>query len=479
MRGGKSNIDLINGPVFKCMILYSLPIILQGSFNIIYNLVDRYWVGWLPDGKEAIGSVSVGFSLFFFVMSLVFGISMGAGIMIAQYRGAQDKKMVNLIARNFIGFGILAIIVLAVVMVIATEPILMLLKTPADILPDGTAYMQWIFAGLPIFYVFNGLTGIFRGLGDSTTPLKVAAWSTIFNIVLDPIFILGPGPFPSLGVAGAAQATVLSNLLGAMILFPLLKKKHGDWVDLAPDGFRFDTKVISAILRLGLPTTASMVILSVSIMVIQRFVNVLGVDAVAAYGVCTTLDSLLMMPAQSFAQSMSTIAGQNIGAGKWERVDKFLASTLLVSGGTAIVVGLLLVQFSPWIAGFFLRDSADYDSVFPLIQIYVQIMLLRYLMMGLFFPINGTVRGAGDTMAAMWLVMFTQLIIRVPLTWLTQYLGYGFPGIAVGLSMSTVFGLIIMSIYYRTGRWKRFALVSGQQVCDVDETEEDIRPELI
>ena len=126
MRNSNSQVDLLNGPTFKSMLLFSVPIILQGSFQIIYNLVDRFWVGQLAEGKESLGAVSVGFSLFFFMVSLVIGISIGAGIMIAQFRGAENKKKVNLVSRNFIAFGAITVFFLSFVMVSATEPVLRL-----------------------------------------------------------------------------------------------------------------------------------------------------------------------------------------------------------------------------------------------------------------------------------------------------------------------------------------------------------------
>jgi len=473
------------------MILFSLPIILQGSFQIIYNLTDRFWVALLPEGKDAIGSVSVGFPVFFFMLSLVFGIAMGAGIMIAQYRGAQDKKMVNLTTRNFMAVGSIMIVAISVIMLFATEFVLdKLMHTPVDMLEDAVGYMRWMFIGFIVMYTFNALTGVFRGLGDSTTPLKVAAIVMIINIVIDPIFILDPGsitlpsgasfnyPGLGLGVVGAAQATLVAYMIGSFILFKNITR-YREWVNLSPVGFSFNLPIIKDLLRIGLPTGATMVIVSVSLMIIMRFVNDIDPEegiATAAFGVCIILDGLLMMPAQSFSQSMSTIAGQNIGAGKWDRVDKFLISTIAVSLGVAVVVGGLLVLNIGPVSKVYLPQEGDYDVVFPLIRIYFQIMIIRFIMMAMFFPIVGTIRGAGDTMMAMFLVMFTQLLIRIPVTWLSQVYGYGFTGIAFGLAFSTIFGFLIVLIYYKTGRWKRFALIKNNHSVPDSKPDDDIRP---
>jgi len=449
--------DLTTGPTFKNMVIFSMPIMLQGSFQLLYNVVDRYWVGKL--GKEAMAAVSVGFPVMFFVISLVIGISIGAGIMIAQYRGAGDRNLTNLTARNFLVFGALVVLVISALMVTGTRWVLELLDTGDDFIADATIYLRWIFGGLIFFFTYNGVTGVFRGLGDSMTPVKVAAFSTVLNIVLDPILIFGLGPLPELGVEGAAIATVLANGAGAAWILIALTRER-EWVNLAPRGFRFNISVIRDMLRLGLPTTATMVIVSTSVMVIMKFVNHLGTAAVAAYGIGIVLDSFSMMPSQSFSMSMSAIAGQNMGAGKPERVGKFLRDTLIVSVSIAILVALVLNLSIEWIASVFQPNEEDFNVVYPLLAIYIQVMSVRYLMMSMFFPINGTIRGAGDTIAAMFLVIITQLVVRVPLCiWLAKPEVLGFAGIAVSLAASTIFGFLIVTIYYRTGIWKKRAIV--------------------
>jgi len=461
-------IDLTTGPTFRNMLLFSLPIMLQGSFQIAYNLVDRFWVGKL--GKEALAAVSVGFPVMFFMISLVIGIAIGAGIIIAQYRGAMERELVSRTARNFIAFGVLASLVISAAMIFFVQDVLSLLDTPREILYPATLYLMWIFSGLIFFFIYNGATGIYRGLGDSITPVKVAAFSTVLNIGLDPVFIFGLGPVPAMGVEGAGIATMLANAVGAAVIFGLLAREK-EWLDLSLANFRFDRRIIWDILRLGLPSSATMVMISFSGMVIMYFVNRIGTAAIAAYGIGFTLDSLLMMPAQSFGMAMSTIAGQNIGAGKWDRVGRFLRDTLMVSAGIALVVGTFLVVSTPWITRIFQPDPVDYDEVFPLVQIYVQIMLLRYVTMSMFFPINGTIRGAGDAMAAMVQVILTQLIIRIPVVMLlTPFLH--FAGVAWALALSTVGGLTIAAVYYRTGRWKQRALIVqhlvGMEIPSVD-----------
>jgi len=460
-----TQVNLTSGPTFRNMLLFSLPIMLQGSFQVAYNLVDRFWVGQL--GKEAMAAVSVGFPVIFFMISLAIGISVGAGIMIAQYRGANDRNRVNLTARNFIVFGAIVVLIIGFGMVFGTRAILTFLGTSPDFFNDAASYLRWLFGGFIFFFAYNAATGIFRGLGDSIKPVAVAAFSTILNIAIDPIFIFGLGPVPAMGVEGAGIATVIANGLGALIIFVLLAKEQ-DWVDLTPRGFRFDSGIIREMLRLGLPTTATMMIISSSVMVVMRFVNGLGTEAVAAYGIGIVLDQLVMMPSQSFGMAMSTIAGQNIGAGKMHRVSRFLRDTLMVSFGIAIVAGIFLATTVPWITSIFQPDQGDYDDVYPLLKIYISIMTIRYLTMSLFFPTNGAIRGAGDAVASMILVIVTQLVIRVPAV-IILVPRYGFAGVAISLAASTVLGLLLVTIYYNTGLWKKKALVkhTGDDVVPV------------
>jgi len=450
-----TQIDLTTGPTFRKMLIFSMPIMLQGSFQILYNLVDRFWVGQL--GKEAMAAVSVGFPVMFFMISMVIGISIGAGIMIAQYRGANQPENTNLTARNFLVFGGIVVVLISVWMHSGVEYILALLGTPDDFSADAALYLKWTFSGLIFFFAYNGATGIFRGLGDSIKPVIVAAISIVLNIVLDPIFINGWGPVPAYGVEGAGIATVLANAIGAVIIFVLLAKER-EWVDLRLTGFRFNGEIIRDMLRLGLPTTATMMIVSSSVMVVMRFVNGLGTAAVAAYGIGIVLDSLVMMPSQSFGIAMSTIAGQNIGAGKPERVGRFLRDTLFISISIAIVAGIFLVYSVPWITRIFQPDPEDYEEILPLLTIYIRVMTIRYLMMSIFFPTNSTIRGAGDTIASMFLVIITQLLIRVPaVIILVPIMGFG--GVAWSLTLSTVLGFTLVTIYYNTGIWKKRGVI--------------------
>jgi putative MATE family efflux protein len=456
-RPASSRIDLTTGSTFRNLVLFSAPIMLQGSFQILYNLVDRWWVGGL--GKEALAAVSVGFPVIFFMISLFIGIAIGAGIMIAQYKGADERELVNLTTRNFIVFGTIVVLTVSAVMFALSDHILRMLDTPEDIIYSASVYLRWIFGGLIFMFGYNAATGIFRGLGDSATPTKIAAFTTVLNIVLDPIFIFGIGPVPRLEVAGAAFATVLSNLVGAVIIMYYLARQT-DYIDLRFRGFKFDWKIIRDILRLGVPTSAGMVLVSLSSMVMMYFVNGFGTAAVAGYGIGFVLDSLMMMPAQSFAMTMSTVAGQNVGAGKLDRIGKYLRETIMLAVGIAILVSVVLVLTTSWVTAKFQPNPDDYKVVLPYVTIYVRIMVIRYVMMSIFFPLNGTVRGAGDAMAAMVLSMFTQLIIRIPAAYiLTRY--FDFAGVPWALSMSTIFGAIIMYIYYRTGIWvRRGALVN-------------------
>ncbi|MFH1675510.1 MAG: MATE family efflux transporter [bacterium] len=442
--------DLTKGPTFRNMLLYSLPIMLQGSFQIAYNLVDRYWVGNL--GASSLGAVTVGFPVFFFMLSLVMGISIGGGIMIAQYRGADDKEKVNLTARNFFAVGGIAVIFISGFMLFYAEQILRLLDTPDDVLPAATVYMRWIFAGLPAFFIYNAATGILRGLGDSKTPTQIAAVTTVLNIIFDPLLIYGYfGIFPRMEVAGAAIATVGVNVLGAIAILVMLGR-YREYVDLTPFGFRFDMKIIRDILRLGLPSAGTMMMVSFSMMIFMGLVNKYGTYALAGYGIGITLDSLLMMPAQSFAMAMTNIAGQNIGAGKIERVHQYLRDVIRASVAISLVGSLTVILLAKPITGLFQPDPIEYEAVLPFVMTYVNIMVVRYFFMSIFFPINGTIRGAGDALTSMILIALTQLVIRIPAAFILMNY-WGFAGIAAAISISAVFGAIIQSLYYRTGRW--------------------------
>lgn len=449
-------IDLTTGPTFRNMIRFSLPIMIQGSFQIIYNLVDRYWVGNL--GASAFGAVTVGFPVFFFMIAIVFGIAIGAGIIIAQYKGAGDRARINLTIRNFLAIGSIFVIIISIVFIFLADKILILLNTPEDVMVNASIYLKWIFGGMISFFWFNASAGILRGLGDSTTPTKIAAISTVINVILDPLMIYGYfGIFPRWEVAGAAIATVIANIVAAIIMTVFLIRQK-DYVNLNPSGFRFDIKIIKEIFRQGLPASATMAMVSMSMMIFMGLVNKYGTYALAGYGIGITLDALLMMPAQTFGASMATIAGQNIGAGKVDRIKQYLTDTIRTAFVISIIGSIALILMAPVITKWFQPKPEDYALVFPFVLIYVRIMPIRYLSMAIFFPVNGAIRGAGDAVTSMLLVAVTQLIIRVPFAFIFVN-SWGYTGIIAAIAFASIFGAILQSFYFRSNRWQRFALV--------------------
>jgi putative MATE family efflux protein len=468
-------IDLTQGSTFRNVILFSMPIIVQGSFQVAYQLINRFWVGHL--GKEQLAAVSVSFPVIFLMISIVIGIATGAGIMIAQYFGAGRKDMVNKTARNFLVIGGLAVIAISLLMSVLPGPMLRLLRTPDEAFDDARIYLLWTFATLIFMFAYNAAAGIFRGLGDSRTPTNVIIWTTLLNAVLDPILIYGTtpipgipisqtiadatirlvGPVPPLGVAGAAIATALSSVVGAVVIFILLARLK-EYISISPIGFRPDFSVIRGILRLGLPTSATMIMVSLASMVLMALVNEHGTSATAGFGIGIVLDSLVMMPAQSIGIAMSTIAGQNVGAGRKERVYSSLRASQMISGVIGLVVAAVLVLIPSQLTRAFQPEEADYLSVLPYVTLYVYIMAPRYIMIALFFPIIGAIRGAGDAMASMMISMLNQLVISIPAAFLLSHY-YGYAGILWALTITTFVGLVTAALYFRSGRWTTKAVV--------------------
>lgn len=428
--------------------------------------------------REALAAITVGFPVIFLMISFVLGIAIGAGIMIAQYFGAGRKDMVNLTARNFLVIGGISVVFISIIMVALTRPIVAILNTPSEIASDAEIYLFWTFGTLICMFGLNAAAGIFRGLGDSKTPTTVIIWTTVLNTILDPLFIFGTEPIPGipisntigefiagitgpiqgLGVAGAAIATAVSNLIGAIIIFIQLASLK-EYVSLSFRNFQFDFKIINNILKLGIPTSATMILVSIASMVLMSLVNRHGTSAIAAYGIGFRLDSLIMMPAQSFGFAMSTIAGQNMGAGKKERIYKSLIESQYISGGIGLLVAVILNIFVSPITHAFQPEKEDFKAVLPYVILYVRIIGLRYVMFSLFFPIIGAIRGAGDAMASMVISAINQLIICIPTALILERF-FGFAGILWALTLTTATGLTMAAIYYRSRRWEKKAIVS-------------------
>ena len=334
--------DLTTGKEGKLIFQFAAPMLLGNIFQQLFSVVDSVVVGNFI-GKEALAAVGASFPVIFMMISMIIGIVMGTTVVISQYFGAKDFAKVKRAIDTMYIFSTVAGIITTVAGLILAEPLLRLLGTPAEIMPQALQYLRIYFSGIIIFFGFNGTSAVLRGLGDSKTPLYFLIIATIANIILVLLFVA----VFKWGIAGAAYATLLANGIAFGLAIYWLNKTH-KLIRIAMTGLNFDREIFSQSIRIGLPTGIQQTLVAIGGMALLSIVNTFGTNVLAGYSVASRLDNLAMIPAMSFSQALSTFVGQNIGAKKIERIRKGLISTIKMSGIVTIVTTLFIVILWPY-----------------------------------------------------------------------------------------------------------------------------------
>ncbi|MEN8202051.1 MAG: MATE family efflux transporter [Bacteroidota bacterium] len=456
--------DLTQGSEGRNIFRFAIPMLVGHMFQQLYTFVDQIIVGRFL-GKEALASVGASFPVIFTLIALIIGIATGGTIVISQFFGAKNfTKVKRAIDTIFIIMGGAAVI-MTVVGITFAEEIFLLMKLPEELMPTATTYFSIYVSGLVVFFGYNGVAAILRGLGDSITPLYFMVLATILNIGLDLLFIVKLG----WGIEGAALATIIAQGTAFIVAVFYLNKTH-DLIRFNFREFAFDRDLALQSLRIGLPTGLQQTFVALGMMALMGIVNGFGTDVVAAFTAAGRLDSLAIIPSMVFSTALSTFVGQNIGAGKLDRVKRGLTRTMMMASGTAVGITLLIIAFKYPLMRLFTTDQ----NVINIGGDYLTIVTSFYLLFTGMFIYGGVMRGAGDTVVPMFLTLFSLWIIRIPAAvFLSKEsieifglsirgAGMGEAGIWWSIPAGWAFGMILSYIYYKTGRWKTKSVVKAK-----------------
>ncbi len=445
--------DLTTGKESRLIFHFAAPMLVGNVFQQLFSVVDSVVVGNFV-GKEALAAVGASFPVIFVMVSLIIGIVMGTTIVISQYFGAHNYLKVRYAIDTMFIYSFVAGTVSSVAGIIFAEPLLRFLKLPEEVMPQATQYLRIFFSGIIIFFGFNGISAVLRGLGDSKTPLYFLIIATITNIILDILFVA----VFKLGVAGAAYATLLANGLAFALAIIWLNKTH-KLIRIAIRGLHFDREIFWQSIRIGLPTGIQHTLVAIGGLALMGIVNTFGTNVIAGFSVASRLDAIATVPAMSFSQALSTFVGQNIGANKLERIKAGLISTVKMSGIVTIVTTVFIVLFGNFMMSLFTRDA----EVIRLGNQYLTIVSIFYILFTLMFIYNGVMRGAGDTLIPMFFTLFSLWIIRIPMAYILSG-KIGASGIWWAIPAGWMIGLILSYSYYKSGNWKKKSVVKYQEI---------------
>lgn len=396
--------QITEGVIWKQLLIFFFPIVIGTFFQQIYNTADSIVVGRFV-GKEALAAVSGSVNQIVNLIVEVFvGITSGASVIVAQFFGAKDQKNLNKTIHTAYAFALAAGLIVGIIGLSATESVLVLMKTPAELMNDSVIYLHIYFCGIIFNIVYNMGASILRAVGDSRRPLYVLMIACVINIILDICLVV----FFGLGVMGVAIATVTCQGISAcLVTFMLMRRNELFCLELRK--IRFYRVSLNSILRIGIPAGLEAAMYTVANLVIQIFVNELGTNTVAAWGTFGKIDALYWMVINAFGISITTFVGQNYGAGKIKRMRKSVGICLCMAYVSAITVSALLYIFAEPLYRLFTTDNTVVEIGASMMHFLLPSYFL-YVAIGI---LSGALRGAGNVFVPMLLTCGGVCLIRI------------------------------------------------------------------
>lgn len=440
----KGNTDLTEGKVWKVIVRFAVPLLVGNLLQQFYNITDSIIVGQFL-GKEALAAVSASFFIYYFIISLVIGVGSGTTVVISQLFGAKQYQKVQLAFSSFFIFMLVGGIILSIAGIIFAEPVFRLTNTPEEVIPQAVAYFRIYIGGTFLFVTFNSIISILRGVGESVRPMLFILITTVLNIAFDLLFIL----VFKWGIEGAARATVVSQGIGMCIALAYVNNTH-PLLSIKKQDMLFDWKLFKESLKIGLPTSVQQCVIALGLIALLGIVNSFGTNTLTAYGAAGKIDTIITQAILTLSGALAAFCGQNIGAGRLDRVKKGVQFTMY----TNIALGLLTFAAVYLFGNEMMRIFTKDIDVVAIGKEYLLIIGGFFIVHGALNVYNGALRGAGDTLFPMITSLVCLWLIRIPLAYyLSSWLGRN--GIWWAIGISITIGLIVTFVYYKMGFWKR------------------------
>ncbi len=443
--------DLTQGPIARTLLMFSLPVLGSSVLQSLNGSINAIWVGRLL-GPEALTATANATLILLLLLGTMFGVGMAATIMVGQAMGAKDlphaKKVVGTTASFFVGISL----VLAIGGFTASEQLMRWMGTPEEARPLAEAYLRVVFLSMPFMCFFAFLVMVQRGAGDARTPFWFMTLATLLDVVLNPLLISGLGPFPRMGIAGSATSMLLSQAIGMTALLVYLYWRKAD-LRLAGSELHYlkpDVALLRTVVFKGLPMGAQMLVISSSALVMMSMINTYGAETTSAYAVAVQLWTYVQMPAMAIGAAVSAMAAQNVGAGKWDRVEQSAYAGVLINVALTGSLVVLLHLLDPLIVELFLPGRPNTIAIAEHIN---TIAAWSFVLFGVTFVLFGVVRSTGAVMPPLVVLFISLFVVRIGFakllepSWGQDAIWWSFP-----VSMAVSVSLAIA--YYRFGGWR-------------------------
>ena len=434
---------MTEGVIWKELLFFSIPLLLGNLFQQLYNTVDSIVVGNFC-GKNALAAVGSSNPIINLLVSFFMGIAIGAGVIISRYFGARNEAKLHDAVHTSIALTIIAGLIMTVLGFIASPWILEMVGTPAKVMDNSVLYLQIYFLGIIGVMVYNMGSGILRAIGDSKNPLYFLIISSLTNIVLDLLFVV----VFKMGIAGAAWATLISQVLSAVLTMILLIRSKAEY-RIIPKDIKIEKTMMKDIIRIGLPSGVQNAIVSFSNVIVQSNINSFGANAMAGCGAYTKIDGFAILPVMSFSMAMTTFVGQNMGAKKYDRVKQGAKTGVFMSCAVTGSIALILFLFAPN----FLRVFSQDEKV-----LYYGVLMMRtvvpgYLCLAVSHALSGVIRGAGLTTVPMIVMVACWCFLRMAIILGFMPVFHNIQVVFWGYTLTWTASAICMYIYYKKANW--------------------------
>lgn len=463
VRKRRNDVNMTEGSIIHHLVVFAAPLLLGNIFQQLYNTVDTWVVGKYVS-NEAFSAVGTVGPIINMLIGFFLGLSSGAGVVISQYYGAGKTEEVRKTVHTSIVMTLILGILFTGLGIALIPGMLALMNTPAEVIPESTAYLTIYFAGVMGLMLYNMGSGILRAVGDSTRPFYYLVVSAVINTVLDLVFVLRF----DMGVAGVAWATIIAQAISAVLTLITLIRSDS-CIRLSWRALRLHFDMLGKIVRVGIPAALQMAVTSFSNVFVQSYINYFGADCMSGWTAYGKIDTLLMLPMQSLALASTTFVGQNLGIGKIDRAKRGVRIALALLLATAVLLMIPVLLFAPSLVAFFNEKAAviEYGTIF-----------LRYIspfyVLCCFNQIySGALRGAGNTRAPMIIMLASFVVFRqIYLFVLTHFITNTILPVSMGYPAGWLVCSLLTFLYYRR------ADLAKSRIVDTEIAEEAVSAEI-
>lgn len=402
--------DLTSGSVFKTILYFSLPYLLSYFLQTLYGMADLFIIGQFA-GVDSTTAVSIGSQVMHMVTVMIVGLAMGSTVMIGTAVGAKDTKKANLAVGNTFSLFITLSILITAILLLTVKPIVSVMSTPAEAVNETIQYLTICFIGIPFITAYNIISSIFRGMGDSKSPMYFIAVACVFNIALDYLFI----GYINMGAAGAALGTTLSQTISVIIsAIVIIKKKMIP--NISKTDFKPQKNILLKILRVGFPVSIQDGFIQIAFIIITIFANRRGLNDAAAVGIVEKIIGILFLVPSSMLSTVSALSAQNIGAKKYERADKTLKYAVIITVIFGVLASIIILFTSEQIVHLFTES----DAVAVLGGQYIRSYVWDCALAGVHFCFSGYFCAFGLSNISFIHNAASIILARIPLSYLAS-----------------------------------------------------------